>query len=170
MRRIATQRASRSAIVALSALLGGLVGCGGGDSAGADSGTAGGGDGGIGCLGDPRADTYTANMEKPGDQGVFSFVLESSDPAPPVKGTNNWVLQVLDGSGAPVTGATIDVVPYMPDHGHGTSVTPQVSAGDNDDYNLDSLYLFMPGLWQVTITADTGDQTDSVKYNFCIQG
>src|SRR5689334_11535282 len=86
-----------------------------------------GSDGAIGCLNDRRADTYAANLTKTGTSGLFTFTLAESMPAPPAKGTNTWTLKLADGAGHAVTGATFKVTPYMPDHGHGTSVVPQAS-------------------------------------------
>src|SRR5262252_9392073 len=89
----------------------------------------------IGCLNDPRAMTYTANMQLQGVGNLLTFVLEQSDPAPPIKGTNTWKLKVVDGANQAVTGASLMVVPFMPDHGHGTSVVPAV-APNGDAYDI----------------------------------
>ena len=123
----------------------------------------------VGCEMDPTAETYTAGMKQLGMNGKLSFQLMSSDPGPPLRGTNVWELKVLDGTGAPVTGATLTVVPFMPEHGHGSSVVPTVSA-DSDAYKITNLYLFMPGLWRVTITATAGQVTDSGAFVFCVAG
>ena len=122
------------------------------------------------CQNDPRVDPYTANLTKPGSGKAFQFVLVSGDPAPPAKGNNTWQLSITDPSGAPVDGATIDVKPFMPEHGHGTSVTPTVTAAGGGKYTVTPLYLFMPGLWQVTITATKGSTSDRAVFSFCIEG
>ncbi len=123
------------------------------------------------CTGDPRADMYAANMEKVGESGLFTFRLVSSDPAPPVKGTNGWTLEILDDGGMPVDGMTIDVTPYMPDHGHGTSIVPQITDMGDGEYSVTPLYLFMGGIWEVTIDATSSDgaSTDSAVFTFCIR-
>jgi hypothetical protein len=123
----------------------------------------------IGCRFDHRAMTYAAGMKLAGDSGALSFAIETATPAPPLKGNNSWTVQILDGSGAPVTGATMTAVPFMPDHGHGTQVTPVVTPA-GDAYTVAPLYLFMPGLWQVTLTATSAAGDDSVKFDFCIEG
>jgi hypothetical protein len=127
------------------------------------------GDGEIGCANDPRAQTYSAGMQQMGVGGLLKFVLVSSTPAPPIKGNNTWVVKLLDGSGNAVTGGTLKVTPYMPDHGHGTQVVPQITP-QADSYSIDPLYLFMSGLWQVTIQATTTAGNDSGIFNFCIAG
>jgi len=159
-----------AALLSAAVSLSGLAACGGDDDDSVDAGS-GDLDAGIGCLEDPRAETFVANMERDGMNSMLSFVLEAGDPAPPVKGNNTWTVQVRDSDGAPLTGATVTVHPFMPDHGHGTSVVPQVSAGDGDgEYTVDPLYLFMPGLWEITITAESGDVSDSAKFSFCVEG
>src|SRR5579859_8252599 len=74
------------------------------------------GDGGFtGCATDPLALTYAPNMVQHGTAGNLSFQLVSvmvpneqgvMTPGPPSQGTNQWVIKVLDKSGAPVTNAT----------------------------------------------------------------
>lgn len=127
-------------------------------------------DGGITCQTDRRAETYTANMQKPGRLGALQFTLVQSDPAPPGKGTNTWTLKLQDKSGNPVTGATVTARPLMPDHGHGTSVVPQVTPAADGTYGIAPLYLFMAGLWQITLNVQAGATTDVAVFSFCIQG
>ena len=159
-----------SLLVTIAALLTlAATGCGGDDDGAADN--AADADAGIGCLEDPRAETFTADMEHQGRDGLLTFVIEAGDPAPPAKGNNTWTVKVVDGAGAPVGGATVTASPFMPDHGHPTSVVPQVTEGEGEgEYNISPLYLFMPGLWEITIQAVSGDTTDSAKFSFCVQG
>ncbi|MFT3838245.1 MAG: FixH family protein [Myxococcaceae bacterium] len=90
-------------------------------------------------------------------------------PGPPLRGTNTWQLKVLDTAGQPVTGATLTVTPFMPEHGHGSQVVPTITA-DGDQYKITNLYLFMPGLWKVTVQAMNGATTDSAAFTFCVAG
>ena len=94
-------------------------------------------------------------------------------PNPVFKGNNVWNLQVVDKNGAPVSGATITVKPFMPDHGHGSSIIPQVAAGsDPGTYDVTLLNLFMPGIWTITILVTTGTApntvTDQSVFTFCV--
>ncbi len=145
--------------------------CGGDGSGGGGAGGMGGagGSNAIGCLTDVRAMTYAANMQLPSKEGRLKLVLESSDPAPPIKGNNNWMLKVLDATGAPVTGATLMVVPKMPDHGHGTSIVPTITPM-GDTYRIGNVNLFMAGLWEVTISVSSGMNSDYGVFSFCIAG
>ncbi len=125
------------------------------------------------CATDSRAQTFTAGMEQPGASNTFSVKLASINPNPVFKGNNAWTIQVVDKSGAPVTGASITVKPFMPDHGHGSSIIPQVTAGsDPGSYDISLLNLFMPGIWTVTIVVTTGTApstvTDQSVFTFCV--
>ena len=153
-----------SLLVALAAAAAMMAGCGSGQPGTPDALD-------IGCQNDTRAMTYTANMQLQGVSKFLTFVLEQSVPAPPIKGTNTWTLKVLDGSAQPVSDASLTVKPFMPDHGHGTSVVPQVAPA-GDAYTISNLYLFMAGLWQVTITVTTpsGTQNDAAVFSFCVEG
>ncbi len=137
-----------------------LTACSGGDAM--DAGT-------VGCIDDPAAETYAPNMQKPGDGNRLSFVLVSADPGPPLRGNNTWVVKVLDAQGQPVTGATLTATPFMPKHGHGTSVVPTVTS-EGDGYQVNPLYLFMPGLWKVTLSATSGMTSDTAAFTFCVAG
>ncbi|MEO7112148.1 MAG: FixH family protein [Polyangiaceae bacterium] len=125
------------------------------------------------CATDSRAQTFTAGMAEPGASGTYSVKLASINPNPVFKGNNAWTIQVVDKSGAPVSGATITVKPFMPDHGHGSSITPQVAAGaDPGTYDVTLLNLFMPGIWTVTVVVTTGTAPSTVSdqsvFTFCV--
>jgi nitrogen fixation protein FixH len=96
-------------------------------------------------------------------------VLVSSTPAPPADESNIFVLQVLDVSGQPVTGATVTAVATMPLMSHGTS---EITVSPNGDgtYTLQPLYFFMAGLWEVAISVSSGGQKDTTSFYFCVAG
>jgi hypothetical protein len=159
--------------VSLVSLVGRAADCSSGSAAPGQPDAAAPADGDIvGCLTDPRDDTYAPDLTKPGQSGSFQFVLVSADPAPPATLTNTWTVKLLSG-GAPVTGATFSWGPkslWMPDHGHGSTATPQVQDNGDGTYTLTPLYFFMAGLWQVTLTAQSGGTTDTAVFSFCVQG
>lgn len=129
------------------------------------------------CASETRAEAYTPGMEKTSPSGNLVVRLVESQPAPPQKGDNTWTLQIRDKAGGPLPGAMLQVDPFMPDHGHGTPIKAQsteLSApAPAGQYRVSPINLFMPGLWQVTITAtpSTPPQTpESVMFPFCIEG
>jgi hypothetical protein len=129
----------------------------------------------VSCVDDPRVDTYTAKLEKPGARGLLDFELVASDPAPPAKGPNTFELSVKDADGMPLSG-NLGVELLMPDHGHGTQVPPVVTFdADSNEYDIDPVYLFMPGVWRVELDyyGDApldSEPVDRATYFFCIEG
>jgi hypothetical protein len=115
-----------------------------------------------------QGETFSAGMSKPGDNDALTFVLVSSDPTPPQRRDNVWVLELREG-GQPVTGATIKVTTRMPVHGHPGAGTPTVTELGDGRYELDPVSLEMPDLWEVSIEVTTAEgTTDVARFTFCI--
>lgn len=72
-------------------------------------------------------------------------------PETPIKGKNAAQLQFLSDDGQPVVGLMIDVVPWMPAHGHGTSVRPVVGDTAPGVFVAQPIYLYMSGSWQLRV-------------------
>jgi hypothetical protein len=147
------------------------LGCGSGASVGADGSAAVTGDGAfLTCATDPRAMPYQPGLAFASAAGTYTVKLLVSDPGPPVKGNNTWTLEVDDATGAPVDGLALDASGYMPDHMHGT--TPMVvTAAGSGSYTVAPVYLYMSGVWQVTVNLvgaaiDAG--TDHAVIPMCI--
>ena len=83
-----------------------------------------------------------------------------SAPQPPGRGLDAFRLTVTDAAGQRLTGLSIQVQPWMPNMGHGSSVTPSVTEVGAGSYDLGDVYLAMPGTWQLRITLSDG-QADS---------
>lgn len=137
----------------------------------------GGGDGGDDDLDEPvncdevlDDDDFVIGLEKPGAAGVFTFALVSGEPAPPVRGDNTWVVHVTASpDGAAVDGATLQVTPFMPAHGHGAGKAVRIEAtGTVGDYEVTPVNLWMPGVWETTVKATSGASSDQVVFRFCI--
>jgi hypothetical protein len=159
---------SRATIVALAALgLGSLAAvtgaCGGDDH---DDGSA-----EYNCEAETRDEQFLAGMQKLAPGGTLVSLM-SAMPAPPGRDDNTWEIDVAR-EGAPLTGATVRVTPFMPDHRHGTSVPVVVTpvAETPGRYELSPINLWMPGLWEITIdVTPSGGTRDSVVFRFCITG
>ncbi len=138
------------------------IACGNGADGGADAAWQ------TNCSMDPRAQTYAAGMVGNAEgQSSLKVKLASADPAPPARFDNDWTIQVLDAADNPVDGVTVTVLPFMPDHGHGTSPVV-VSAGTEPmTHDLSAISFWMPGLWQVHVHLNDGD-THEVIFSFCI--
>jgi hypothetical protein len=121
---------------------------------------------------DPRytPDPITGGLSKIGSAGAMKFVLVSPDPQPPGVGYNTWVVNVVDSQGQPIKDAIFTTIkPWMPLHGHGSSVLPTWISNGDGTYSI-RLYLFMPGVWQVTLTVQNGPTKDTVVFALCVGG
>ena len=70
-------------------------------------------------------------------------------PPQPTVGYDATQLEITDATGAPVTGLTLTIVPWMPAHGHGASVEPTVSEISPGVYVATPLDFFMAGNWEL---------------------
>jgi hypothetical protein len=87
-------------------------------------------------------------------------VAVRASPDPPWQGTIAVALSVTNTSdGSPVDGLTVTMVPWMPAHGHGTSLTPVVTAEGGGKYLVTDVDLFMAGYWalQTSFSGPTAD-------------
>lgn len=122
------------------------------------------------CAQDTRKDVYAAGLSRK-TAASLSVTIMGATPAPPAKLTNALSLQLLDAGGQPLDGATLSVVPFMPDHGHGSAVKPTVTAKGGGLYDVTNLYYPMPGLWRVTVTVQVPNMAaQDVAFSFCIDG
>jgi hypothetical protein len=72
-----------------------------------------------------------------------------SVPDPMVRGENVGQLTLTDASGQPAEGVTVEVLPWMPSHGHGTSQAVEITDQGGGVFITNPLYLFMAGEWQI---------------------
>lgn len=84
----------------------------------------------------------------PSDSGALSIALWWS-PAQPAVGYDACQLSISDQTGAPLAGATVTIVPWMPAHGHGGSVLPTVTENAPGVYVATPLDFYMSGTWQL---------------------
>ncbi len=122
------------------------------------------------CAKDPRVAAYAVGVEAKSIDGALTVHFLSASPSPPVKGNNTWTVQLLDGQGKPINGATIVTKAFMPDHGHGSSIKPQATAkGTDGTYEITPVTLFMPGVWQITFEVQApGGVASSAIVTFCV--
>jgi len=103
----------------------------------------------------------------------LTIVATSMVPAPPRQRVpNDWILQLFDASGSPVTDATIEnAYSWMIAHGHGGStrpgIIPQPTPGQ---FKLDNIDFKMRGPWEVLFTVTRpGAKEALVTFNICVE-
>jgi hypothetical protein len=126
-------------------LVGGLaVGCGAVDGPPAE----------IAFPPEPLATMNTAS-------GAWQVAVRTS-PQPPIKGVDAVQLQITDATGAGVDGLTLSAVPWMVAHGHGTSAHTRVVPQGLGVYQIENVYLYMDGRWELRTSLASADVTDAV--------
>ena len=98
------------------------------------------------------------------DSGALRIEVRFS-PRPPTVGSDAVQLSFQDANGAAPAGLDLAVVPWMPAHGHGTSVDPVVTETAPGTFVAAPLYLFMPGSWELRMTT-SGSVDDTAKAAF----
>ncbi len=89
--------------------------------------------------------------------GALSLAVWWS-PAQPTVGYAAGQIAITDQAGAPVAGATLTVVPWMPAHGHGASVQATITETAPGVYTATPLDFYMSGAWVLrTRIQRTGD-------------
>lgn len=122
------------------------------------------------CETETRAIPYAPGLMRTSASGAWQAVLVSSEPGPPIKGTNTWTVRLLDSAGATRDDVTVTVRTLMPDHNHGSTVKAVVTPMGDGLYGVAPLYLYMPGLWQVTLVIEAPTGPDNVMFPVCIAG
>ena len=83
----------------------------------------------------------------------FRVEVRTAPEQPLVVGLDSVELTVTDAvTGAPVDGLSVEMTPWMPSMGHGTSVVPILDAQGHGRYVFTNVSLFMPGEWQLRTT------------------
>ena len=139
-----------------------LVGCGGGVDL--DPGTN------LPTTDCTGAEAFVAGMTATSTLGHAVALIEAS-PAPPDVGDNAWTVEVTDADG-PAIGLSVELVPWMPLHGHGLSPPAYAGTDEGDGrYTLAPFDLIMPGLWEFTVDLDPGgDVPNTALFALCAEG
>ena len=117
-----------------------------------------------------EADVYRRGLEKPGNKQLIRVAIVDSDPAPPQAEIYNKLrVRVTDDAGAPMDDVTVVIDTLMPEHDHGVTVPINVTPLGQGEFELNPLYLFMSGFWEITVIVQQGGvETDRVKFSFCV--
>jgi hypothetical protein len=123
------------------------------------------------CAAEEQLQAYQPGMVVHGELGILDAVLLEAEPTPPSEGFNTWTVLVRDvATCTPQPGVALDVVPFMPGHGHGSPTTPIVTDHGDGTYGIEDLNLWMSGHWRVRI-AMTNERLvdDDAAFHLCIE-
>lgn len=117
---------------------------------------------------DPRIDEFMVGTSVDGERVRVTIV--DATPAEPFRGDNAWTVMLTDLSDAPLKDASLEVQPWMPDHGHGTSVGADVTERGEGELHVDPINLWMAGLWEVRFLVTLGDEPtpETVVLTVCV--
>jgi len=122
----------------------------------------------IGCSGDSRVAPFATGMQAKSVSGRLVAEIVSAAPSPPERGAgdagiNTWTMR-LSLDGAPLQGA-VSAKAFMPDHAHSSPKVPVVTANGDGTHTLSNLFLFMAGVWEITLTAGNESATITICVN-----
>ena len=129
----------------------------------------------VSCQNDSRVIAYAPNVSVTSTGGMMKLTLVKASLEPPIVGTQDWTVRATNTSGQAIPNLALSIDPntgvFMPDHGHGSSVHPLVTANPDGSYDVSPLYFFMPGVWRITFNAtmDSG-AADTAIFYFCVPG
>ncbi|APR83020.1 Hypothetical protein A7982_08369 [Minicystis rosea] len=98
------------------------------------------------------------------DEGAVTIEVRTAPTQPPTRGRVSVELTV---TGGPAEGLDLDVLPWMPDMGHGASTEPTIMPMGGGRYLVTGVNLFMPGRWELR-TSISGAVTDRAVVPFQI--
>lgn len=127
---------------------------------------------GLAACGDDAEDTENNDHADNGvlvsADGHFKAELHAM-PDPPVTGVNMVHLKLMDAQDEPVTGATIEVEPFMPGHGHGTPEVPTFVEDGDGMYSISNIKYTMPGDWELRIDITSGETQDRIVAEYDVR-
>ncbi len=101
------------------------------------------------------------------EAGHYALTVEHQ-PDPPITGDATLLVQILDGQdGSLLTGSSLVVTPWMPDHGHGVMEEPVV-VEDEGLYTVEFAYS-MPGTWELSFEVDGAHGPDQLVVTVEVQ-
>ncbi len=104
------------------------------------------------------------SMGKKSDGGFYAVDLQIV-PSQPIVGKNTVILTIYDGrSNAKIEGATLEVIPWMTIHGHGSPKNAIVKEQGGGKYDVENVYFTMEGDWDLLINITKNGIKDTVIF------
>lgn len=95
------------------------------------------------------------------DAGTDAFDLSVAFAAALARANNELHIELMEHGGAAISGATVTVALFMPDHGHGQTAPTVTEASPGHFHSM--ITFIMPGTWEVTVTATSNARVVTKK-------
>jgi len=98
---------------------------------------------------------------------TVSYTIEGDKP--PLNTIHSWTLTVTDKKGEAIDGAEIILSADMPEHLHGMTTRPVITAGTSPGhYKVEGMNFHMPGWWEITLDISKGRSRNLVTFNLLV--
>jgi len=106
------------------------------------------------------------SLQHPSRDGRFVVRMEPPATGPAVNQMHAWQVRVNAPDGAPVSQARLSFDGGMPQHGHGFPTRPRVTRELGPGvYALEGVKFSMTGWWDMRLTIQAGELSDTVAFN-----
>jgi hypothetical protein len=108
---------------------------------------------------------YEESLFKVTDKGMYSveMVLKGHDLK---TGINAVDIIVHDKNDRDVIGADIEIIPWMPEMGHGVFEKPVIAERGGGLYTVENIILIMSGHWELRVSIKDGAIEDNAVFDF----
>ena len=101
---------------------------------------------------------------------ALELVLREATPLPAAVGNNSWLFSLsLDGEQLTGYADAMTVIPFMPDHDHGTPTPVEISEESAGHYRLQPVHLRMAGYWELTVAVESEDLDAHLVFSLCVE-
>jgi len=108
---------------------------------------------------------YEQSIFKMTDKGRYSVEVMVKDKSLKV-GVNSFEIILHDKDDKDVVGAEVEVVPWMPEMGHGVFEKPVVKERGGGVYSVENVVLIMEGRWELRLNIRKSGTEDNVTFDF----
>ena len=120
-----------------------------------------------GCTFDGQT-SATLERSTQTEDGHFDLTLVAKEAGVAV-GNNAYLLTVTPRNMLLANEMSVQVKPWMPDHGHGSDRPPRIQDNGGYEFALDNVVYTMPGFWELRMTISTEDITDAAVFELDIE-
>jgi hypothetical protein len=113
---------------------------------------------------------FSTPLRGESEAGTVSLEIERAEPARIQVLDNDWTLSLRDAAEGEITGASLQVRPWMVEHNHASLKACLVDELGGGRYRAAPIHLQMPGLWEVRVEIAAPDApVDRVLFEFCVE-